>query len=439
MEEAVLGLFPITAEVKDNHLFIGGCDSLALAREFGTPLYVFDEETLRRSCREFRQEFSSRYPETQVIYACKALLLRPLVRLLMEEGLGLDVVSGGELAVARAVGFPLDRVYFHGNNKSPQERALAVEGGGGRVVVDNFYELGLLEAEAKKGGRHQEVMLRLCPGVDPHTHAHTTTGAVDSKFGFAMEQGEKAVAQGMASPHLRLLGLHFHLGSPIFEVEPYQEAIRLVLGLAADMAEKSGFHLQEFSPGGGFAIAYTRERPAPPAAYYAEGIARALLEGLEKHGLPRPRLILEPGRALVGRAGAALYRVGSRKDIPGVRTYVSLDGGMGDNIRPALYGARYEAMVANRAQEEPRELGTLAGKFCVSVDVLIRDILLPPLPPGDIVAIPAMGAYSIPMASNYNAFPRPPILLVGGGKARVWRRRETPRDPLAPEETQMFP
>jgi len=431
MEEAVLGLFPITAEVKDNHLFIGGCDSLALAQEFGTPLYVFDEETLRRSCREFRQEFSSRYPETQVIYACKALLLRPLVRLLMEEGLGLDVVSGGELAVARAVGFPLDRVYFHGNNKSPQELALALEGGVGRVVVDNFYELGLLEAEAKKGGRHQEVMLRLCPGVDPHTHAHTTTGAVDSKFGFAMEQGEKAVAQAMASPHLRLLGLHFHLGSPIFEVEPYQEAIRLVLGFAADMAEKLGFHLQEFSPGGGFAIAYTRERPAPPAAYYAEGITRALLEGLEKHGLPRPRLILEPGRALVGRVGAALYRVGSRKDIPGVRTYVSLDGGMGDNIRPALYGARYEAMVANRAGEKPAERVTLAGRFCESGDVLIKDIFLPRVFPGDVVAIPAMGAYSIPMASNYNAAPRPAIVLVKKGRAELWRRRESYQDLMA--------
>ncbi|MBU2008515.1 MAG: diaminopimelate decarboxylase [Chloroflexi bacterium] len=431
MEEAVLGLFPVTAEVKDNHLFIGGCDSLALAQEFGTPLYVFDEETLRRSCREFRQEFSSRYPETQVIYACKALLLRPLVRLLMEEGLGLDVVSGGELAVARAGGFPLERVYFHGNNKSPQELALALGAGVGRVVVDNFYELGLLEAEAKKGGRQQDIMLRLCPGVDPHTHAHTTTGAVDSKFGFAMEQGEKAVAQAMASQHLRLLGLHFHLGSPIFEVEPYREAIRLVLGFAADMAEKFGFHLQEFSPGGGFAIAYTRERPAPPVAYYAEGIAQALLEGLEKHGLPRPRLILEPGRALVGRAAVALYRAGSRKDIPGVRTYVSLDGGMGDNIRPALYGARYEALVANRAGEQPTERVTLAGRFCESGDVLIKDIFLPRVFPGDIVAVPAMGAYSIPMASNYNAAPRPAIVLVKKGRAELWRRRESYQDLMA--------
>jgi diaminopimelate decarboxylase len=430
MEETLLGLFPITAEVKGGYLFVGGCDCLALAQEFGTPLYVFDEETLRHNCREFQREFSSRYQETQVIYACKALLLRPLVRLLMEEGLGLDVVSGGELAVARAAGFPPDRVYFHGNNKSPEELALALEWGVGRIVVDNLYELGLLETEARKVSRHQEIMLRLCPGVDPHTHAHTTTGAVDSKFGFRPEQLE-TVVQAITSRHVRLVGLHFHLGSPIFELEPYQEAICLILRLAANMVEKSGLQFQEFSPGGGFAIAYTRERPAPPIAYYAEGITQALLEGLEEHGLPRPRLVLEPGRAVVGRAGVALYRVGSRKDIPGVRTYVSLDGGMGDNIRPALYGARYEALLANRAGEGPTERVALAGRFCESGDVLIKDIVLPRLFAGDIVAIPAMGAYSIPMASNYNAAPRPAIVLVNNGKAKLWRRRESYEDLMA--------
>jgi diaminopimelate decarboxylase len=227
------------------------------------------------------------------------------------------------------------------------------------------------------------------------------------------------------------VGLHFHLGSPIFEVEPYQEAICLVLGFAADMAEKAGFHLEEFSPGGGFAVAYTRERPAPPIAYYAEGITRSFLEGLEKNGLPRPRLIVEPGRAVVGRAGVALYRVGSKKDIPGVRTYVSLDGGMGDNIRPALYAARYEALVANRAGERPEERVTLAGRFCESGDVLVKDILLPRVSPGDIVAIPAMGAYSIPMASNYNAALRPAIALVRKGRATLWRRRESYQDLMA--------
>ena len=431
MESPVLGLFPITAEVKDNRLFLGGCDCRALAQEFGTPLYVFDEATLRSQCREFLREFGSRYPQVQVIYAAKAGLLRPLARLLQEEGLGLDVVSGGELGLAREAGFPLDRVYFHGNNKSPQELSWALDWGVGRVVVDNFYELELFEGLARERGRTQDMLLRLSPGVDPHTHAHTATGVVDSKFGFPLEQATTAIAKALASPHLRLRGLHFHLGSPIFEVEPFQEATRRVLALAARM--KGGFALREFSPGGGFAITYTRDKPAPPVSYYAQGITSALKEGLE--GQDPPKLILEPGRAIVGRAGVALYRAGARKEIPGVRTYISLDGGMGDNIRPALYGAKYEALVANRAQEEPRELVTLAGKFCESGDVLIRDIPLPPLLPGDIIAIPAMGAYSIPMASNYNAFPRPPILLVGGGKARLWRRRETLRDLLALEET----
>jgi len=432
MDEALLGLFPVTAEVKDNHLSIGGCDCVALAQEFGTPLYVFDEETLRKSCRDFQDEFSARYPETQVVYASKAFLVRPLVRLVMEEGLGLDVVSGGEIAIARAAGLPLDRVYFHGNNKSPQELALAADGGVGRVVIDNFHELGLLEGEAQRVKRRLDVMLRLCPGVDPHTHAHTATGAVDSKFGLALEQWE-TVVRAIPSRMLRLVGLHFHLGSPIYEVEPYQEAIRLVLKFAAKMTKeaKSKFELLEFSPGGGYAISYVRERPAPPFSYYAEGITRALLEGLEENGLPRPLLVPEPGRALVGRAGVALYTVGGRKDIPHVRTYVSVDGGMGDNIRPALYGACYEALVANRAEEEPNEMVTLAGKFCESGDLLIKDIPLPRMSPGDIVAIPAMGAYSIPMASNYNAAPRPAIVLVNKGKPTLWRRRESYEDLMA--------
>src|SRR3972149_6720868 len=235
MESPVLGLFPITAEVKDNRLFLGGCDCRALAQEFGTPLYVFDEATLRSQCREFLREFGSRSPQVQVIYAAKAGLLRPLARLLQEEGRGLDVGSGGELGLAREAGFPLDRVYFHGNNKSPQELAWALDWGVGRVVVDNFYELELLEGLARERGRTHDILLRLSPGVDPHTHAHTTTGVVDSKFGFPLEQAATAIAKALAPPPLRLRGLHFHLGSPIFEVEPFQEATHRVLALAARM------------------------------------------------------------------------------------------------------------------------------------------------------------------------------------------------------------
>jgi diaminopimelate decarboxylase len=267
--------------------------------------------------------------------------------------------------------------------------------------------------------------------VDPHTHAHTTTGAVDSKFGFAAEQWG-TVAQALSRRMFGLLGFHFHLGSPVYEVEPYQEAIRIVLRFVKTLKKvKKEWELQELSVGGGFAVSYVRERLAPPISYYAEGITKALIDGLKEHELPPPKLIIEPGRAVVGRAGVALYTVGARKDIPHVRTYIAVDGGLGDNIRPALYGARYEALVANRVEEEPKEMVTLAGRFCESGDVLVKDIPLPRTSPGDTVAIPAMGAYSIPMASNYNAAPRPAIVLVNKGKPVLWRRRESYEDLMA--------
>ncbi len=421
-------IFPVTTQVNpQGRLVIGGCDVVDLAQEFGTPLYLFDKPTLRGKCREFRAEFSARYPDTEVIYAAKAYLGRALAQLLAEEGLGLDVVSGGELAIARGVGFPLDRVYFHGNNKGPEELRLALDWGVGRVVVDNFYELALLNQLAGETGRTQDILLRISPGVDPHTHGHTTTGILDSKFGFpiATGQAEQAVAQAQQLPQLRLRGLHFHLGSPIFELEPYGEAIDVVLAFAAQMRERHGLELAELSPGGGFAIQYIRESPAPSVAAYAEAIVAALSQGLERYGLGQPRLIVEPGRAIVGQAGVALYRVGAQKDIPGLRRYVSLDGGMADNIRPAIYGARYEAVVANKAGWEAQEVVTLAGKFCESGDILIRDAQLPPLEAGDLVAIPASGAYCLSMASNYNASLKPAIVLVNQGRARLIRRRES--------------
>lgn len=301
------------------------------------------------------------------------------------------------------------------------------------MVVDNFHELALLEEVAARRTTLQDILLRLSPGVDPHTHAHTTTGVVDSKFGFLMDRAAEAVGRAMDSPHLRLVGLHCHLGSPIFEVEPYQEAVSRVLAFAVRMEQQYNFQLREFSPGGGFAVPYTLERPAPPIAHYAEAIVSALRRGLGA-GREEPGLVVEPGRAIVARAGVALYRVGARKEIPGVRTYVSVDGGMGDNIRPALYGSLYQALVANKAAQEPRETVTLAGKFCESGDVLIRDIPLPPLSPGDIIAMPASGAYSIPMSSNYNANPRPAVVLLTPQGPRLWRRRESYQDLTALDE-----
>ena len=423
-------VFPRTAEVNaQGHLVIGGCDALELASRFGTPLYVFDEETLRDRCRQFVHEFRRRHEATTVIYACKAYINPALARIFMEEGLGLDVVSGGEMAVARAVGYPPQAVYFHGNNKSQQELQDALAWNIGRIVVDSFHEMALLDRLARDTGKVQDILIRVSPGVDPHTHAHTTTGVLDSKFGFPLEgsQAEEAISRALKSPGLNLLGLHFHLGSPIFELEPFQVATELVLNFASRFREE-GFTLTEISPGGGFAIAYTRDKHPPSIAEYAEAIASSTLATSRTLGMNAPRLVVEPGRAIVGPAGVALYRVGALKDIPGVRKYVSVDGGMGDNIRPALYGAAYEVVAAGKMNAEPSDQVTIAGKFCESGDVLVRDIMLPMLEAEDVIAIPASGAYCLSMASNYNLNPRPPIVLVKGGEARLIHRRETYQD-----------
>lgn len=421
-------LFPHTTRVDErNRLIIGGCDAAALAREFGTPLYVFDDATLRARCAEYRREFAARYADSFIIYACKAFINQALARILNEEGLGLDVVSGGELSIAKSTGFPMDRVYFHGNNKSEQELRLALEWGVGRVVVDNFHELSLLSRLAEEAGAAAEVLLRLAPGVDPHTHAYISTGVIDSKFGFPMAHGGEAVARSMSTPGLRLVGLHFHIGSQIRELEPYRQAIATVLRFAAEMNRRHGVVLRELNVGGGLAVSYTEDSPAPTVADLAETIASAILQEAEGCGLAPPRLVVEPGRSIVGQAGVALYTVGSIKEVPGVRKYVSVDGGMADNIRPALYGARYEAVVANRVQGEPERV-TVAGKFCESGDILISDIDLPRPEPGDVIAVPCCGAYCLPMGSNYNAALAPAVVTVADGTARLIRRRQTYED-----------
>ncbi len=421
-----LSLFPLTAEVgREGHLIIGGCDTVDLVAEFGTPLYVFDELTLRRKCREFFTEFGQRYADTDVVYAGKAFLNRALALILAEEGLGLDVVSGGEMAIAQSVGFPSDRVYFHGNNKSADELRQALEWPVGRIVVDNLYELSLLGGIAKERGLTPDILLRLTPGIDPHTHQYVATGIIDSKFGFPISGGEEAVALAMSMPEVNLVGLHFHLGSLIHEVAPYLEAIEFALNFAAEMKRKHGFELRELDIGGGFAVQYTVDSPVPSVSTYAEAIVSKLTGKCQELELPPPRLIIEPGRAIVGQAGVALYTAGVVKDIPGVRCYVSVDGGMADNIRPALYGSRYEAVVANKMQEKNTDKVTIAGRFCESGDILVKDIVLPPVSAGDIIAVPDCGAYCLPMASNYNASLKPAIVLVKEGKPRLVRRRET--------------
>ena len=323
-----LSLFPSTTGVNDQgHLMIGGCDTVELAAEFGTPLYLFDELSLRSKCAEFKAEFGRRYNDIIVLYSCKAFTNKALTVIFMEEGLGLDVVSGGEIGIVRSAGFSMDRVYFAGNNKSAEELILALESGVGRIVVDNFHELGMLGEITKEKGYTPSIWLRLTPGVDPHTHRHIITGNVDSKFGIPLVLGEEAVTTAMSMPELNLLGLHFHIGSQIDETEPYQRAIETILDFAADMKQKHGFELKEMSVGGGYAIQYTLDSPVPPISTYAEVITSTIISQCRKLEMLLPQLIVEPGRSVVGQAGVALYEVGVVKDIPGVRCYVSVDGG----------------------------------------------------------------------------------------------------------------
>ena len=420
-------LYPATAQINEKgHLEIGGCDTVALAAQFDTPLYIFDESSIRNRCVEFKREFIDRYPDTTVLYSMKAFTNKALLRIIEQEGLGLDVVSGGELAIASQTGFPMDMVYFPGNNKSVSELELALRLGVKRIVVDNLYELDMLRKIISDG--HASILLRLTPGIVPHTHLYNTTGIADSKFGIPKSAWEEALATAMTAPELSVTGLHFHLGSGIFEMEPYGKAIDTVLDFAAEMRTRHGFELKELDIGGGYGVQYVTDEVPPSVSQWAEYIIDRITANCRRLGMALPHLIIEPGRAIVARAGAALYRVGAIKDIPGIRRYVSVDGGMGDNIRHALYGARHEALVANKAGEINSQTVTISGKFCETGDILIKDIKLPPVSAGDVIAVAGCGAYCLPTASNYNSSLRPAVVMVRDGSARLVRRRETLED-----------
>ena len=343
----------------------------------------------------------------------------------------MDVVSGTELAIALKAGMAPKNLYFHGNNKSTDELKEAIQtNGSGRIIVDNFHELDLLEKLCKEANLNQSILLRISPNVDPHTHSKTTTGILDSKFGFPLATGaaEEAIRQASASGHLDVCGLHIHLGSPIFELEPYQQGIEIICEFASEMLSKHQFSMREFSPGGGFALAYTRDQHPPTIAEYAELITNTLRNELETRNLPNPLLHIEPGRSLIGRSMVAVYTVGARKEIPDVRTYVSLDGGMADNIRPAMYGSKYEAISVDRPLADSEELVTLAGKYCESGDILVENASLPKLEPRELIAIPASGGYNLAMSSNYNMALRPPVIGVKDGGSYLLQRRETLED-----------
>ncbi len=428
-------LLPLTAGLAPGgHLALGGCDAVELAERFGTPLYVYDARTLRVQCRDYVEAFRSEYPQSTVLYASKAYLSRPLARRIAAEGLGFDAVSGGEIEVLRASGVAMETVYLHGNSKERWELDLAVEAGVGRIVIDNEDEIPLLGEAASAGGRRQGVLLRLSPGVDAHTHEKTTTGILDSKFGVPVATGaaERALAAVLEQPSLDLRGLHMHLGSPIVELEPFELGIAVMADFAAGVCrDRFGVEVREFSPGGGFAVGYAAGDPVPPPAAYARAIASAVRREWGERGLPLPHISVEPGRSIVARAGVALYQVGARKEVPGIRTYVSVNGGMADNVRPAMYGSRYEALSAERPTAAPEETVTIAGKYCESGDVLLRDARLPRLRRGELLAVPAAGAYQLSMSSNYNLSYRPAVVLVEEGQARLLRRRERASDLMA--------
>ena len=427
------GLLPDTADVSpEGHLRLDGCDLVELAAEFGTPLYLYDEATIRKRARAYRDGLRAAYPGASLVcYAAKAYCAPWLLRLVAQEGLGLDVVSGGELQAARASRFPAERTYFHGNNKGEDEIALALEMGVGRLVVDNFEEIERVSRLAVERQRDQMVLLRVAPGVEAHTHVHIKTGVLDTKFGLSIQTGAAAEAVDLIrrSPGLTPVGLHAHIGSQIFELAPYRETIERVFDFAASV----GLELRELSPGGGFAVRYTPADASLPAADVTRAIADTVCAVAHQTGARLPMLTIEPGRSIVGTAGVAVYRVGSIKSISGVRTYVAVDGGMADNIRPTAYGAVYTPLLANRALDEADASVAIAGKYCESGDVLVKDARLPMPRVGDLVAVPSSGAYHLSMASNYNLSLRPAVVVISDGRPRLVRRRETYDDLLRPE------
>ncbi len=414
------------------HLEIGGCDALALAQEFGTPLYVMDEAVIRDNCRRYKAAFAARYPKNDISFASKAYLNQAICKVMESEGMSLDVASAGELYTAVKAGFPMGRVLLHGNNKSDAELRMALEHGVGHVVVDNLSELRHLAALAKERGQTQKILIRVTPGIDPHTHRRIRTGQEDTKFGLSAAGGGamEAVTEALgAAPHLEIVGLHCHIGSQLLDTQTHEQAIDIMVGFVRKVADATGWMPGVLDIGGGLGIRYTGDQHPPTYDEFAETVVSALKTALAKYGIPEPELWQEPGRTLVGEAGTTLYTVGVIKKVaipeaPGTRTYAAIDGGMSDNPRPQLYDAVYEVLAANRAGEPKTQTVAVAGKHC-ETDILIQAAQTQPLETGDILAVQSTGAYNYAMASNYNKFARPACVFVQNGQADLVTRRET--------------
>lgn len=437
-----LSLFPLTTTIDPaGHLTLAGHRADDLAAQFGTPLYVYDLGTIRSRIATYQRALASYPGQTRLTYASKAFLCPALARLMAAEGVGLDIASAGELFIARRGGADPAHMHLHGNNKSRRDLSEALQAGVGCIVVDNATELQLLAQLAAEQKRQVNIWLRVTPDVTVETHhRYTVTGSADSKFGFPLKEAE-AVAGGLleeakrrrgeeAIP-LRLTGLHLHLGSHFHDVEPVAEGVERLLDLAVRLREKYGWEMRELCPGGGWGVPYHPSDPPMPVEPFVTDLVAATATSCRRRKLPLPELTLEPGRSLVAQAGVALYTVGGRKVIPGVRTYVSIDGGLTDNPRPTLYQAKYTALLANRAGEAETETVAIAGPFCESGDVLIQAVDLPLAAPGDLLAVPVAGAYQLSMSSNYNAALRPAVVFVDGKEVKLVQRRETFEDLVA--------
>ena len=426
-----------TMEIKDNVLHIGGVNTLDLVKKYKTPLYVFDEELIRSKCREYIKSFKVKENGNKVAYAGKAFLTKYMCKLVCEEGLCLDVVSGGELYTAYKAGMPMENILFHGNNKTVDEVKLGIELGVGRFVVDNFYELDLIEKFCLENNKTQKIYFRVTPGIDAHTHKYIRTGQIDSKFGFALINGDfyKAVEKVKQYKNIELVGIHAHIGSQIFEIKPFLDEVEIMLKLLKEVNENNDdINLTEVDLGGGIGVYYTEEDKPKTISEFCEAIINKADEVCEELNIKRPTLLIEPGRSLVANAGSTIYTVGSIKEIKNVRTYVSVDGGMTDNIRPSLYQADYECGIVNKINKTGHNNKvTIAGKCCESGDILISDTEIGDINSGDILITTTTGAYGYSMASNYNKIPKNPVVFVQNGEDKLACKRQSYEDLLALE------
>lgn len=413
------------------HLTIAGIDTVSLAEKYGTPLYVMDEDLIREHCRTFKNSIEKYYNgEGMTCYASKAFSCKAMCKIVNEEGIGLDVVSEGELYTAESVDFPMEKVCFHGNNKTNSELRYAVEKKVGRIIVDNIYELERLNKIASEAGTKANIMFRVKPGIDAHTHDFVKTGQIDSKFGVALETGEafEIVKKALALDSINLVGLHCHIGSQIFDIDPFVSAAEVMIGLIEKIKIELSYEVKELNLGGGFGIKYTDEDTPVEYDKYMEKVSVRVKELCAEKNLKLPFILIEPGRSLVAPAGITLYTLGCVKEIPDIRTYISVDGGMCDNPRYALYKSKYDVVVANKASKPKTEVVTIAGKCCESGDLIGEGLSIQKAEAGDIIAVLATGAYNYSMSSNYNRIPKPAVVMLRNGESRVVVKRETLAD-----------